>query len=29
MTDYFTQTKIRISESIFIKDPDSSEIGKT
>ncbi|MEQ8239421.1 MAG: TetR/AcrR family transcriptional regulator [Cyclobacteriaceae bacterium] len=28
MTDYFTQIKIRIDESMFIKDPDSSEIGK-
>jgi len=28
MTDLFTQMKININKSIFIKDPDSSEIGK-
>lgn len=28
MVDHFTQIRVSINESIFIKDPDSSEIGK-
>ena len=28
MVDHFTPIKFSINESVFIKDPDSSEIGK-